>query len=153
MSFFICQIPIIKPWFRSSFLTSPIWRFAVGDYFVKGWQLSDGGKPPKGQMVAYPTSAIFVRDLKLNFGNQSGFANWVNDQSSSSASGGGGLSFGPFSCGGSYSNWKTQGQATSNQAYHYDENGMSIPDMQLIGFKCHINPLTPNPDSGIKTWV
>ena len=117
MSFFICQIPIIRPWFKPSFLTSPIWRFDVGDYYVKGWQLSDAGKPPKGQMVAYPTSAIFIRDLHLNFGSESGFADWANDKSSSSASGGGFLSVGPFYCGGSYSSSSSQGKATSQSQY------------------------------------
>lgn len=153
MSFSIAQIPIMRPWFRSSYLTSPIWRFAVGDILVKGWQLSDAGKPPKGQMPAYPTSAIFIRDLQLNFGAESGFSDWINEQSASSASGGGTVTIGPVFLGGSYSSWSKQGKSTSQAQYHYDENGMSVPGMQLIGFKCHINPLCPNPSPDIKEFV
>jgi hypothetical protein len=134
-------------------LTSPIWRFAVGDILVKGWQLSDAGKPPKGQMPAYPTSAIFIRDLQLNFGAESGFSDWMNEQSASSASGGGSVCIGPVFLGGSYSSWSKQGKSTSQAQYHYDENGMSVPGMQLIGFKCHINPLCPNPSPDIKEFV
>jgi len=153
MSFSIAQVPIVRPWFRSSFLVSPIWRFAVGDILVKGWQLSDAGKPPKGIMPAYPTSAIFVRDLTLNFGTESGFSEWMNEQSSSSAGGSAGLSIGPFFLGGNYGSWQKQGKSQSQWQYHYDENGMSVPGMQLIGFKCHINPKSPNPSPDVKEWV
>jgi hypothetical protein len=153
MSFSIAQIPIIRPWFKPSYLTSPIWRFAVGDILVKGWQLSDGTKPPKGQMPAYPTSAIFIRDLHLNFGTESGFSDWINEQSASSASGGGTVAIGPICLGGSYSSWSKQGKATSQSQYKYDENGMSVPGMQLIGFKCHIFPQSPNPSPDIKEFV
>jgi hypothetical protein len=154
MSFSIAQIPIVRPWFRPSFLTSPIWRFAVGDIVVKDWQLSDGGKPPKGNMPAYPTSAIFIRDLTLNFGSESGFSEWMNEQSASSASGGGAVSLGPFFLGGSYSRSQNQGKSQSQSQYKYDENGMSVPGMQLIGFKCHIFPETsPKPSSDVQEWV
>jgi hypothetical protein len=154
MSFSIAQIPLLLPWFKPSYLTSPIWRFAENDISVKGWQLSDGGKPPKGQMPAYPTSAIFIRDLQLNFGTESGISDWMNEQSASSASGGGTLCIGPIFLGGSYSNWSKQGKSTSQAQYHYDENGMSVPGMQLIGFKCHIfDKQYPNPSPDIKDFV
>ena len=153
MSFSIAQVPIIRPWFRNSYLVSPIWRFAVGDVLVKDWMLSNGGKPPKGLLPAYPTSAIFIRDLKLDFGNESGFAEWMNQQSSSSAGGGGGLSIGPVFLGGSYSSCQTQGKSKSQCQYKYNENGMSVPGMQLIGFKCHIIPQSPNPSPDVKEWV
>jgi hypothetical protein len=77
----------------------------------------------------------------------------MNQQSQSSASAGGALSFGPFYLGGSYSSWQKQGRSESQYHYHYDENGMSVPDMQLIGFKCHINPVSPNPSPDVKEWV
>jgi hypothetical protein len=153
MTFWIAQIPIVRPWFRPSYITSPIWRFAVGDIWVKDWKLSDGGKPPQGKMPAYPTSAIFIRDLHFNFGTESGFADWVNDQSKSSAGGGGGFSIGPIWGGGSASSWKKQGKSESQSEYKYDENGMNVPGMQLIGFKCHIIPPSPNPSRDVKEWV
>lgn len=154
MSFSIAQIPIIFPWFRPSYLTSPIWRFAVGDLLVKDWKLSDGGKPPKGQMPAYPTSMIFIRDLNFNFGSESGFSEWMNEQSAKSANGGGALSIGPIFLGGKYSSWQTQGRSENSAQYKYDENGMSVPGMQLIGFKCHVLPgSVPNPSSDVKEWV
>lgn len=153
MSFSIAQIPIVRPWFRSSFLTSPIWRFAVGDILVKGWQLSDGSKPPKGVMPAYPTSAIFIRDLTLNFGSESGFSDWMTEQSQSAANAGGALTLGPFFLGGSYSRSQDRGKSQGQSQYKYDENGMSVPGMQLVGFKCHINPTSPNPSPNVKEWV
>ncbi|MGE5464800.1 MAG: hypothetical protein ACM3PS_15670 [Syntrophothermus sp.] len=154
MSFSIVQIPIVRPWFRPSYLTSPIWRFAVGDVLVKDWKLSDGGKPPTGQLPAYPTSMIFIRDLNLNFGSESGFSEWMNEQSESAAHGGGALSIGPFFLGGSYSSSSKQGRSESSSQYKYDENGMSVPGMQLIGFKAHVHTLPmPNPSSAVLEWV
>ena len=154
MSFSIAQIPLVRPWFRQSYLTSPIWRFAVGDVLVKDWKLSDGGKPPTGQMPAYPTSAIFIRDLTLNFGTESGFSEWMNEQSSKSKGGGAALSLGPFFLGGSYSSWQKHGKSESQSQYKYDENGMSVAGMQLIGFKVHMHTMElPKPSADVKEWV
>ena len=136
MSFSIAQIPLVRPWFRQSYLTSPIWRFAVGDVLVKDWKLSDGGKPPTGQMPAYPTSAIFIRDLTLNFGTESGFSEWMNEQKSKSKGGGAALSLGPFFLGGSYSSWQKHGKSESQSQYKYhDENGMSVAGMHSSALK------------------
>jgi len=104
-------------------------------------------------MPAYPTSAIFIRDLTLNFGSESGFSDWMTQQSQSAANAGGALTLGPFFLGGSYSRSQDQGKTQGRSQYQYDENGMSVPGMQLIGFKCHINPTSPNPSPAVKEWV
>ncbi len=67
MSFDICQVAIVRPWFKTSFLNSKTWRFDPGNPDVKNNLLSDGGSPPKGLMPAYATSVIFIKNLMLDF--------------------------------------------------------------------------------------
>ncbi len=96
LSFEIAQIPIVRPWFKSSYLVSKTWRFDTGTpLFTKNDMLSDGGSPPKGFIPAYPTTIIFIRNLRLTLDKSSGFADYIAQQTSSSAGGGGVVAFGP----------------------------------------------------------
>jgi hypothetical protein len=155
LSFEIAQIPIARPWFRPAFLNSKAWRFDQNNVTTKSNKLSDGGSPPRGMMPAYPVTAIFVRKLALGFGESSSFSNFVADQKQSSKSGGGYTSFGPFFLGGSASHRSASGSSQRDFGYKYEDNTMYVDGMQLIGFKCHILPKSPDPNPAIPAdaWI
>ena len=145
LTFSITQVPIVRPWLKSAYLASKTWRMDQNNPQSKGEMVSDGGKPPKGLIPAYPTSMICIKDLNLHFGESSGLSEFMKK----SAGGGGFVGFGPFSVGGRYS----KGSSTSKFEYHYDGQGMTVKGMQVIGFKCHILPKSPDPLPGITKWV
>lgn len=148
IKFSIAQVPIMRSWFHSNLLSSRFWRFgANADIIGQGDLLSDGGMPPAGQMPAYPTTAIFIKDLEITFDTYSG--NY--DALHSHISGRSGLSWGPIHLGGSYSRSKTTSDFESSRLH----NGIKIDGMQLIGFRCHLLPKSPNPVEGIaeENWA
>lgn len=153
MSFKITQVPIVRPWFKTSFLVSKLWRFDQNNPEAKGEMVSDGGKPAKGLIPAYPTSLICIKDLSLCFAKSSGFQEMQQSWKRSSASGGAVFCFGPFHLGGSHARSSGSGQRSSS--YHYDSqtNTMTVPGAQVIGFKCHIMPKSPDPNSAITQWI
>jgi len=153
LSFQICQTMIVRPWHKN-FVVSKLWRFDPNNPEAKGDLVSDGGKPPKGLIPAYPTAAVFIRNLRLNFGTNSGFSNWYSQQTSSSQGGGLSVGFGPFSIGGSASHYSKSGYTSQNYGAHMDAQGISVDGPQLIGFKCHVYPdKRPDPDPSIKSWI
>lgn len=155
MSFEIAQVPIARPWLRTAFLTSHYWRFDQSNVVVKGDRLSDGASPPKGKMPAIPTSAIFVRKLSLKFGESSGFTDYVNNARSQSTSAGGCFAFGPFFAGGSGASRSGSGDTARDYGFKFENNTMAVDGMQLIGFKCHMLPKSPDPSSEIpaNAWI
>ncbi len=153
MSFDICQVAIVRPWMKTSYLNSHTWRFDQGDPDVKGQMLNDGGAPPKGLLPAYPTSIIFIRNLFLDFGDNSGFQNYMHQQDASHQGGSVGVSLGPFSLSASASHWSKNSQTQSSSGYSFTDQGLSVPGMQIIGYKCHVLPKAPNPSPGIKDWI
>ena len=153
MSFEICQVNIVRPWLKTSYLNSKTWRFDPGNPDVKNNLLSDGSSPPKGLMPAYPTSIILVRNLLLDFGNNQGAQSFMTQQSSNSQGGGVGFSFGPFSIGADASHHNASGSTTSQASYSWSDQGLSIPGMQIIGYRCHVLPKSPNPSPDIKNWI
>ena len=153
LSFEICQIPIVRPWFKTAFMTSKAWRFDQDNPDSKGDVLNDGGSPPKGIMQAYPTSVIFVRKLRLTLGESSGFSDWYNSQTSSSTGGGGYVTFGPFVAGGGGSVGSGSAEHSYDSGAHWDGQSITVDGMQIVGYRCHIFPKSPNPDPSIKAWV
>jgi hypothetical protein len=153
LSFEIVQIPIVRPWLKSSYLMSKTWRFDPGNPDMKDDVLRDGGSPPKGLIAAYPTSVIFIRNLNMQIGHSEGFDHFMSEHSASCQHGGGGFSFGPFSCGGSASHYTTSGSVQRDHEYKWDDQSLVVPGMQIAGFKCHVLPKSPNPSPDIKEWV
>ena len=111
------------------------------------------GKAPTGKMPAYPTSAIFVRNLKLVLGHSEGFDQFVSQKTTSEASGGGYLTFGGLFAGGNYSRASTNGSADRKWGYSWDKQTLCVDGMQLAGLKCHVLPKSPDPLASIKEWV
>jgi hypothetical protein len=153
MSFDICQVGIVMPWLRTSFLNSHTWRFDQGNPDVKGQMLSDGGAPPNGLLPAYPTSIIFIRNLFLDFGDNHSFQSYMQQQNASHQGGSVGVSFGPFSLSASASHQSQSSSTQSSGGSSFTDQGLSVPGMQIIGYKCHVLPKTPNPSPDIKNWI
>jgi hypothetical protein len=152
ITFEIAQVPIVRPWFRPAFLLSKSWRFDQGNPEVKDEIVSDGLMPPKGLMPGYPTTVLFIRNLTLKVGKASGFGEFVSEHTSESAGGRGVVSIGPFHAGGGYNRAAVGGTTTRNRQQHWDGQELSVPGMQVIGFKCHILPACPSPLPSIQIW-
>lgn len=154
LRFSICQIPIVRPWFKDAYLLSKCWRFDQSNPDYKNRMASDGGSPPQGYMPAYPTAVVFIKDLYLTLDKSSGAASFIQEQQSSSASGGGVVSLGPLCLGGSASHYSNNGYSNRDVHYQWDNQGLSVPGMQIAGFKCHvIGKKCPDPDPSIKEWI
>jgi hypothetical protein len=153
LAFEICQVPISRPWFKDAFLVSKAWRFAVNDPDYAGKAISDGANPPKGLIPAYPTAVVFIRNLKMTLGHSQGFSEFMSSYQSASASGGGFVSLGPFFLGGDASHYSSSGNSQRSYGYSWDGQTMTVPGMQIAGFKCHILPKCPNPDPSITSWA
>jgi hypothetical protein len=153
LNFEICQAMIVRPWYKMPFLLSRSWRFDQNNEETKSERLSDGGAPPQGLLPAYPTAILFIRNLKLALGHSEGFQNWMSQSTSTSASGGGAVNFGPIHIGGSYSRATSSGSTESNFGYSWNGQEMQVPGMQVIGFKCHVMPKSPNPLPSITKWI
>lgn len=147
MSFEICQVPLILQWLMKNFLTCQTWRFAQGNEGFKNKFLSDGKRPPSvdSMLPAYPTSMIFIRNLRMNFANASSVAHAID----SKIGGGGMVGYGPFFIGGSYESGKKE----RSRKHHSDSQGIFVDGLQCIGMKCHLLPKAPNPDPAITSWV
>ncbi|MDI9635241.1 hypothetical protein QM565_05480 [Geitlerinema splendidum] len=142
MSFEIIQVPILRPWFSPEFLTNAAWRFKSG---LGMSELSSGGRPPKGSLPAYPTTAIFIRNLKADFGELHNEASTYKRDISTGVS----VGYGPFRLSGSYRN--AYGESKFNS--EVNQEGLSANGLQLIAFKCAVLPKSPNPSSDIKSWI
>jgi hypothetical protein len=154
LSFEICQVPILRPWFKDAYLNSKDWRFDQTNPDYKSTLLSDGGNPPKGLIPAYPTNAVFIRNLNLQIDQSSSAASYIQQQTASAQSGGGVVSIGPFALGGSAPHYSKSGYSQSNFTSTWDDQGLHIPGMQLVGYKCHVlTQKCPNPDPSITAWV
>lgn len=142
MSFSLAQIPISRPWLSMELLKSRGWRYRPDTPLQ---ELSDGQSPPSGLLPAVPTSAIFIRDVTLNFDEMHSAYNAWSD----SIQGGGSVSYGLFSLGGSYSRSKSDAKFKMS----IDNRGLTIEGLQLIGFSCHTLPKCPDPLPTIKDWA
>jgi len=153
LQFDICQVQIVRPWLHVSFMKSKAWRFDQNNPDVKSEMINDGASPPKGMLPAYPTSMVFVRNLKLRMGKSKAFQDFMDEQKSKSTAAGGSASFGPFSLGGGGSYSSASGSKKKSSGYSYNSEGMDVPGMQVIGFKCNVMPKSPQPNPQIKEWV
>jgi hypothetical protein len=115
------------------------WKFSNDD------KLSNGGRPPEGSLIGYPTTCVFVRNVRMNFNElhkkDSKFAQDIKANA--------GASYGPFVAGNaSYSRSVAENKSSSTVS----EDGLEIPGMQLIALKCVLLPKAPDPDHKIEQW-
>lgn len=147
LTFEMCQVPIIRPWFKTPFLTSKAWKLDPGSPEVqsKGEVLCDGKIPPDGIMPGYPTSIIFIRNLAMNFGSSNGLVKASMESNSFEGS----VGWGPFSVSANYSKSESHGEQHGSSS----AQGIEVKGMQIIGFNCHVLPKSPNPLESIKNWI
>lgn len=145
LNFKICQVPIVRPWFNTNFLTSKYWRFDENNTEFKDNMVSDGETPPNGMIPAYTTTAIFIKDLHLDFGSSN--SEFLSEAENVSV--GGRAGWGPFSVGGSFE----KNGLEKNMNVQREGQGIKVEGMQLIGFKCHVLPKSPDPKPAIEEWV
>ena len=153
LRFEICQAVLQRAWMHPQFFRSKTWRFHDSNPDFRGQMLSDGGSPPKGLLPAYPTSIIFVRNLELRMGKSKALTDFVAEQKSKATKGSASASFGPFSLsgGGSYS--AASGNSDKKWETEHDNEGLRVPGLQIVGFKCNVLPKSPMPDPKITAWV
>ena len=149
LTFDMCQVQIIMPGIKTAFLTSKAWKLDPGSPEVqsKGEVLSDGNIPPAGILPGYPTSAVFIKNLLLDFGKSNATAKSSLKSKSTSASGGG--YWGIFSASGSKDSSSSESSAEASS----ESQGIKVDGMQIIGFNCHVLPKSPNPLDSIKNWI
>ncbi|MEM7282642.1 MAG: hypothetical protein AAF438_13545 [Pseudomonadota bacterium] len=142
MSFEITQVLLSRPWMYPEFFTNRGWTLKPGD----GWHFdtlpSDGGEPPQGNFIGYPTTALFIRNVKITS------AEFVSefDKMSKSLEAKGSAGWGPIRLKGSY------GSSSSSQEFKAvtDKNTLTIPGMQVVGFINQLVGKAPNPAEGLK---
>jgi hypothetical protein len=142
MSFEIAQVMISRPWLYPEFFKNQGWTLRKGEGWMYDEMPSDGGDPPKGNFIGYPTSVIFARNINIQSAE---LASHFESQSSQ-VSGGGSVGWGPFRLSGSY------GSAESSRKFSSEADGQSlrVPGMQIIGFVNHKISKAPNPMEGLK---
>ncbi len=133
MEFKLAQVPLGRPWFSPEFLTNCAWDW---DDASKA-PLSDGKNPPKGQLIAYPTTAVFVKDVKI----KSAAAHALNESVEKSLKTSASVGWGPFRVAANHQD------SSKEVKCHYDAQSgtLSIEGMQLIAFKCFALPKAPDP--------
>jgi len=144
MRFEYTQVPISRGWFYPEFLLNKGWTLEPG----KGWMYTDmpstADLPPKGNFIGYPTSALFLRNVYMEYDElHSQQAEW-----SKSFSAGGSVGIGPVRVGGSYSS-----QESDKQLHVVPTGkGITVEGMQLIGFVCNLVGKCPDPLPGIEKF-
>ena len=134
---------LVRAWIDFPFLESRAWRLSPDAIEVS--KLSDGGTPPKGMMVAYPTSVIFARNIHINFNEMHDEKSELHKQLKAKGSAG----YGPFKIGGHYS----RDEQEKKVDYDFNERGLDVKGMQIIGFRCHLLKKSPNPLPSIENFV
>lgn len=131
------QVPILRPWFEPGFLTCGAWKWRDANFAA----LSDGKPNPVGSLIAYPTTALFVKDVEVAVENMETLNRFMKGDQSSQFN-----SVGPFRL--------FRSRETSSRAEHKDyettikqdssaSGTVSISGTQLIGFKCFALPKAP----------
>lgn len=156
MEFEICQVSIVRPWFKPSFLNSRYWRFTPGNKDENGNEyeiLSDGEQNPKGMMPAYPTSIIFVRNLTISFSSSEEARDFEREFSDTSH--GTSIGAGCFCFSGSvgYNYHDSTSSGSNDHQMHRSGSKITIKGMQIIGYRCHLLGKSPNPLPSITEWV
>jgi hypothetical protein len=147
LSMAVAQVSLLRNWFDPWFLKSEFWRFKPDT--IEGQRntiLSDGGLQPIGDLIAYPVSALFVRDVVITMDE-------LKDETSElsktfKAEGRGGWGFGVLNLGGSYERNSQEMRHKTDIAH----GKLTVSGLQLIGFLCEMMGKSPNPKEGL-TWV
>lgn len=148
LTFELAQAVITRGWVGMEFLLSNAWRFAedMPNLTNLTSTLSDGQVPPSGSLIGIPTAAIFARNLTLDFKElheeSSDFRRDIEANLD--------LKIGPFNLGGG--KFK-RGEKEHTMDRKLTEEGLKVPGMQIVGFRCIMLPKLPNPAPNVEKWA
>lgn len=138
VDFEVLRVPLRRSWWDANVFESKAWQF---DPQLDSTQLSDGNTPPDGSMVGYVSALIIARNVTLKFDTESEANSYAMREITASASGG----WGPFSV---KANYYRRNETTTHD-FVQDQNAISIPGMQIIGFECSMLNKSPDPDEDL----
>lgn len=131
----VAQVPLVITGIDPPFLTSRAWM--IGSDVVELGTLSDGKVPPSGQLVAYPTAVIFVRNVAIS----SDEITEAKTDIAAHVAAKGRVGWGPFSLGGRYK----RDDHTTDTKVDTQHDGLSVEGVQILGFRCHLFGKLPDP--------
>ena len=105
-------------------------------------------------MPAYPTAMILVRNLVIDFGEQSAASDFMHKFEETSHEGGVGVNVGWFGIGTS-ADFKYLDNNEHDEAenkVHQVGSAIQVPGMQIVGYRCHVMGKSPDPNPDIKNW-
>lgn len=137
LSFEFTQAVISRPWFYPEFFMNRGWTLRKGEGWNYDQMPSDGKLPPSGNLIGYPTTILFARNVVID---SSEFVSAYQEYSKS-VGGGGSVGWGPFRLSGNYSHSESGRQYNSTS----DGKSLTIPGLQIIGFVNHMIGQAPNP--------
>ena len=136
------QIPIVRPWFDPGFFTMRAWTLDDAWKLNFDKEVSDGAEVPAGRLVAYPVTALFVRNLKIKLDASDAHSRYIKSQ----VEGGATVGWGPFQLGGGYSH----GSERRDFKSHADGGEINVDGIQLIGLINNLIPKSPNTNPAIR---
>ena len=146
MSFKLTKCYITRPWLGMTFIKSRFWKYSkTGNDIVNNQMVSDGNG--KGLMPAVTTELYLVSDLNIGF--VKGSNSWKKAEDHIKA--GGLLNIGPFTLGGAYGYDDSRVESHGTR----ESQGITSSGILLVGRKCNILDMAPNPLPTIKDdeWV
>lgn len=123
----LARARVVRPWMDPALFHSRFWKLDYGE------ALSDGGRPPRGRLVAYITAVIFARNLCAHLVDAADARALL---ASAREADGNAPSLGCFSL---------EGAKVDHQA-------IKAPNLQIIAYLCQLLPLSPDPDPELH-WI
>ncbi|MFF4837999.1 hypothetical protein [Streptomyces sp. NPDC001315] len=140
------QVQIVRPAFNANWFWARGWRPKPGFELLGYPPLhSNGAEHPEGAMIAYPTAALFARNLTLYSSEVAAHVKQHADH----IEGGGFVGIGPFTIGGKYG----QTNNSSEQSFTFDGSSVTMNGIQLMAFISTKIPKAADPSPDIKKWV
>jgi len=138
LTFEFRPVTIERRWFDAGFFAMRGWN--LGDVWNNNWTepISDGQTKPSGRLIAYPTTAIFVRNITLSLEEAESLYKYMDDCSKANQS----IRWGPILLGGPYSRLGVK----RNFQYFIEDGKIKIPGIQLIAAINKLSPKSPDPD-------
>lgn len=142
-SFEFAQVQICRPFFDPGLFMMRGWTLdKLWDLNYNKKPVSDGAQKPTGRLVAYPTSALFIRNVSF----KSDEMQKHYDAAKKTLEAGGSVSYGPFGGGGSYS----KSSESVNRSMHMEGSTLKLEGMGLAAMINNIVPKSPDTNPDIK---
>ncbi len=142
-SFEFTQVPIIRSGFEPGLFPMRSWTLDENwDLSYDGAPVSDGADKPAGRLVAYSTTALFLKNVRLTSSEWDSHRDFLSEGTKA----GGSVGWGPINFGGKYSKETEE----TNMNYHFEGDTLCVDGMQLVGTINNLVPKCPNLHPDIK---